>query len=567
MAAGLFASPVVAHTYTGPAQRLTISNAGGKTPLASGVEYVAGQLHGDLQFSPCGTAPAFPVMFVNWAKLDASGGVLDEGLARTDSGVAIGANSVPCSNDVYHAHWEANVSALSGAAVHWAARVYGRTDWGQPAVLMWQHDTRGAAAPPGAPSNPRVTQMTSGGKSLTMNHLAALALRAGWGRARAIEATAIGWGESSGLTKAVSYTGCCHGVWQINTQVHPYTVAAMFDPYQNVGAAKKIYENAGSWQPWQAYTGPDGVGSDGPWLDFKAAATTAVDEEIASGSASYAGVASAPESSAGWSVTYQWDAPTPNATTYEVQRSDDGGVLWTTIKAATSALAYVDTGRVKGSTYQYRVRGTNSDGTGPWSVVIAITVAEYGALEDQVVDPVGSSAGDPADPNATATNCGLSMICYIKAALRWAFVPSEGWTAWQNLKTNLQTKPPFSIAWGASTLVYNTADNILAYLDLGPAPSAMCHSLGLPDGSVLPDGGFSGNNEACVGQAMIDLHATASGSVWFGIMRNGLGVLLIIATSGRVWRILQSAFGSSDAEASAASVASHSDDDGKDKER
>lgn len=79
---------------------------------------------------------------------------------------------------------------------------------------------------------------------------------------------AIGMAESGGRTDVVNAIGCV-GIWQINQPVHVkthphWTVAWLKDPANNARAAKVIFDAQG-WSAWEAYTGPDGQGDDGPW--------------------------------------------------------------------------------------------------------------------------------------------------------------------------------------------------------------------------------------------------------------------------------------------------------------
>jgi hypothetical protein len=83
--------------------------------------------------------------------------------------------------------------------------------------------------------------------------IARVAAQAGF-KGKALEtAIAVALAESSGRTKVVSGTGCCVGLWQINTRVHPYSKAQMQDPVQNAAAAYKISNGGSNWQPWDVY--------------------------------------------------------------------------------------------------------------------------------------------------------------------------------------------------------------------------------------------------------------------------------------------------------------------------
>lgn len=94
------------------------------------------------------------------------------------------------------------------------------------------------------------------GQTYSAKCIAQVAANAGFNKSESMlaTATAVALAESSGNTKAVSPTGCCHGLWQINTEVHPYTKAQMQDPAQNAAAAFKISGGGTNWKPWTAYT-------------------------------------------------------------------------------------------------------------------------------------------------------------------------------------------------------------------------------------------------------------------------------------------------------------------------
>lgn len=82
---------------------------------------------------------------------------------------------------------------------------------------------------------------------------------------------AVAMAESSGRTDVVNGIGAV-GLWQINQPVHvkehpTWTVAYLQNPVNNARAAATVYRKEG-WNAWEAYTGPDGKGSDGPWRQF-----------------------------------------------------------------------------------------------------------------------------------------------------------------------------------------------------------------------------------------------------------------------------------------------------------
>lgn len=100
--------------------------------------------------------------------------------------------------------------------------------------------------------------------------IADVASKAGFSGESLSTAVAVALAESSGRTKAVSPTGCCHGLWQINTEVHPYTKAEMQVPAQNAAAAWKISKGGTNWKPWSAY-------NNGSYLLHTISANSAVD--------------------------------------------------------------------------------------------------------------------------------------------------------------------------------------------------------------------------------------------------------------------------------------------------
>jgi hypothetical protein len=101
---------------------------------------------------------------------------------------------------------------------------------------------------------------------MSAKDIAQVAYNAGWRGEQLVIATAVGLAESGGRYWVVNEIGCV-GLWQINVPVHPqWTTAAMKNPAANAAAAMTLYKGAGNhWSPWEAYTGPDGKGSDGPY--------------------------------------------------------------------------------------------------------------------------------------------------------------------------------------------------------------------------------------------------------------------------------------------------------------
>lgn len=91
---------------------------------------------------------------------------------------------------------------------------------------------------------------------LSARQVAAAAYIGGWRNSEIVEAVATAFGESSFNTKAISYTGCCYGLWQINKSAHQKLFASgQWDNAADNGKmGYQIYREAGgSWGPWSAH--------------------------------------------------------------------------------------------------------------------------------------------------------------------------------------------------------------------------------------------------------------------------------------------------------------------------
>jgi len=73
--------------------------------------------------------------------------------------------------------------------------------------------------------------------------------------------------ESGFDTDALSPTGCCRGIWQINVSAHRAKIPeasvsianghqAMKSPLRNWYVARQVYTEARGWRPWSAVHGP-----------------------------------------------------------------------------------------------------------------------------------------------------------------------------------------------------------------------------------------------------------------------------------------------------------------------
>lgn len=91
---------------------------------------------------------------------------------------------------------------------------------------------------------------------LTAEQVAAAAYIGGWRNSEIVEAVATAFGESSFNTKAISYTGCCYGLWQINQSAHKqlFATGKWDNAADNGKMAYQIYREAGgSWGPWSGH--------------------------------------------------------------------------------------------------------------------------------------------------------------------------------------------------------------------------------------------------------------------------------------------------------------------------
>lgn len=95
----------------------------------------------------------------------------------------------------------------------------------------------------------------------------ALWIAMGGPKSQATIAGAVGMAESGGDPNIANSIGAT-GLWQILLSAHPDVSAAQArDPEFATKYAIKLWRDQG-WQPWEAYTGPDGLGADGIYLQF-----------------------------------------------------------------------------------------------------------------------------------------------------------------------------------------------------------------------------------------------------------------------------------------------------------
>jgi hypothetical protein len=276
------------------------------------------------------------------------------------------------------------------------------------------------------------------GQLLTCDQVAALVVRAGIPEADQITMTAIAKQESSFYTAIVSYIGCCVGLWQIHLEVWNTTFEAMSDPINNAEMMFDIYNQQGL-DAWEAYTGPDGAGSDGPWLNHVDAVTPCVERQRANG----------------------------------------------------------------------------------------------GAAADEIGEMPDLNEKDPVkDPENDSLSCGLSMFCWMKAALKWAFVPNDADDAWDSLYDTASTRPPFSIVIGTVTWADDLIERVQFGYEVG-GPASGCFDLNT--GQALP--GHSG--EACFGASFVEMAEENESIV--SIIRIGANLMLVLGTIMVVVRIFRTA--------------------------
>ena len=114
-----------------------------------------------------------------------------------------------------------------------------------------------------------------------------------------------------------------------------------------------------------------------------------------------------PSQSSG-SVYLTWAAPANDGgsaiTDYAVQYSSDSGSNWTTFsRSASTALNATITGLTNGTSYQFRVAGVNSVGTGSYSSTATATPTAGNSLTASGWSGAGTSASKLAPPASPAT--------------------------------------------------------------------------------------------------------------------------------------------------------------------
>jgi hypothetical protein len=120
----------------------------------------------------------------------------------------------------------------------------------------------------------------------TMKPLAAAAAlaQAGFPENQWATGVAVGMGESSLNIAARNHSSDSVGWLQINKKAHPELFKGLKTGYEwlspdvNAQFAKKVYDKAHGWGPWEAYTGSDGSGSDGSYRKYLSTGESAAAE-------------------------------------------------------------------------------------------------------------------------------------------------------------------------------------------------------------------------------------------------------------------------------------------------
>lgn len=157
------------------------------------------------------------------------------------------------------------------------------------------------------------------------------------------------------------------------------------------------------------------------------------------------------------------------------------------------------------------------------------------------VAPGGSTYG-ATDPD-TSADCGLNPFCYIKAALRWAFVPPAGaMQQWHDYADDVLQVPPFSLV--SSGVPYVTS--AWGYLrDNGPTDGS-CATLG-GEGCPAHLGAGGSSSDPTGGAIDIDLLSAAGDLVqdtdWLMVMYHATQGLVWIFTLHQLWGMTSASFG------------------------
>lgn len=136
------------------------------------------------------------------------------------------------------------------------AREYTPTPTNTPTITPTPMST---ATPVPSTATPTVVPYVSG--TLTESQMVGVLRSAGWPEYLISEALIVSFKESRWNPLATSWTGCCHGLFQLHEAYWPaycgITYAQLFDPYQNAACAYKVYlydiaQGNPRWNFWDA---------------------------------------------------------------------------------------------------------------------------------------------------------------------------------------------------------------------------------------------------------------------------------------------------------------------------
>jgi hypothetical protein len=241
---------------------------------------------------------------------------------------------------------------------------------------------------------------------------------------------------------------------------------------------------------------------------------------------------------AGPSVVLEWDAPATGTPEdgYRVFKSPpEWGVLGNT---ASGVRDWTDTA---GSEAEARCWAVRAKANNRLSGLSNVVCAEMGVPGSEGVPDGGGgiSGGDSSDPDSSES-CGLNVFCWLKAALKWAFWPSDGFfDTWDGFYQTIRTRPPFSVVIGGFQGVVLFFDNFL----WRTGHEFPC--ITVPGPADALDGG-GGTTPVCMADSFSQLANPSAPHNWIiDTTRWFMAVLIIGGTIFACWRILQSAFGRS----------------------
>jgi len=228
-------------------------------------------------------------------------------------------------------------------------------------------------------------------------------------------------------------------------------------------------------------------------------------------------------------IKIAWTVEGGTAESFVVQRSPDG-VEWDEVATRPGeASSYRDDGLREGVTFSYRVAGVRDGEPDDWSNEVMATTSE--PTNDDTADP-GSDDGD-----GNEVSCGFNMFCWIKAALRWAFIPGEATsTAWATLRTTAESRPPYSLVTGSLAFV----SNVTGWGGWsGENTYYLCPFKGRPEYSTLPNPSNTIDGIDCMDDPMDEVAESAA----FGYLRQTVRLGLWGAFAFGMWRKVRGGVG------------------------